>query len=154
MFKTLVAGVTAISLTLASAQPAQARGLSEDDVGKLLFGLVAALAVGAAIKDHNDRPRESTNQHAQRSHDYGDRHSNAGRTHRSNPAVLPRECLRRVSTNFGEHRVFGRRCLRNNYNYTADLPRQCAVRLYTDRGPVRGFDPRCLREQGFRARRH
>ncbi len=148
MYKTIVAGITAVSLTLASAQPTQAQGLSEDDVGKLLFGLVTALAVGAAIKDRNDRddrPRAQTHQPVQQ---------HAAPPRRQNRNVLPRNCLRRVSTGYGEHRIFGRRCLRNNYDFTADLPRQCAVRLYTDRGPARGFDPRCLRDQGFRARRH
>jgi len=41
MFKFVTAGVTAIALTLTSV-PAQARGLSEDDIGKILFGLAQA----------------------------------------------------------------------------------------------------------------
>ena len=147
MYKTLVAGVTALSLTLASAQPAQANGFSEEDFGKLLFGLIATYAVGSAIKNHNDRSRPEPQ--VQRSEPQ--RH---GWVERPNRNILPRQCLQRVGTQFGEHRIFNRRCLRQEYAFVSDLPRRCSVRLFTNQGPVRGYDPRCLRDNGYRARRH
>ncbi len=148
MYKTMIAGVTALSLTFASAQPAQANGFSDEDVGKLLFGLIATYAIGSAIKNHNDRSR-SEPQQVERAAPV-----HQGWVHRPNRNVLPRQCLQRVGTNFGEHRIFNRRCLRQEYAFVSDLPRRCAVRLFTNRGPVRGYDPRCLRESGYRARRH
>ena len=59
MMKRLVAGVTALSLTLASAAPVDANGLDREDVGKLLFGLVAIAAVSAAIENNQRRENEN-----------------------------------------------------------------------------------------------
>lgn len=54
MFKTLIAGVTAVALTVTSAGAASAQEFNEDDFGKFLFGLVAAAALGTFISNQRD----------------------------------------------------------------------------------------------------
>ena len=161
MLKSLTAAVTALSLTLATATPSYAQNLNRDDVGKLLIGLAAVAVIGAAIEENRDRDRNrSTQVHDTPSWSGINRNSwsDLNRQHehsQSNRRTLPHECLRRVQTRFGDQRIFGKRCLENNYRHASRLPDRCAVRVYTNNGPVRGFDPFCLREQGFRSdRRH
>ena len=147
MFKFVTAGVTAIALTLSSV-PAQARGLSEDDIGKILFGLVAAGVLSTAINNNNNRrtvqvaPQVTEQARPRRAQTQG----------RAN--ILPRNCLTRVETRFGTHRMFGRRCLQRNDINLRSLPRDCAVRVRSTNGNTRrGFEPQCLREAGFRTQR-
>ncbi len=161
MMKRLVAGVTALSLTLASAAPVQANGLDREDVGKLLFGLVAIAAVSAAIENNQRRENETAATQAHSTPRNGGwaglnrpqpRHDNRRDERRMTP---PYDCLRTVETRFGDLRLFGQRCLERNYRYAADLPERCEVRVYSDNGPRNGYDPLCLREQGYRTnRRH
>lgn len=163
MFKQLIAGVTAVSLTLAS--PAQAGNLDRDDVGKLLFGIAAIAALNSIIENNERRstaraaaPKQQSTQVHDRSWerrhaptDHGQRWSNL--SGRSNARIVPFACLRRVETRFGNPRIFTKRCLDRNYRHAANLPRRCAVRLYSNNGPVSGFDPACLRQQGYRSDR-
>lgn len=170
MFKTFTAGLMALTLTFTSATPTQANGLSEDDVGKLLFGLVATAVIANAIKNNrdNDRgratvqqkprhePRADTRRHEPRADTR--RHQPRGHglrrnTHRSSvPAPLPRSCMRIIENRHGTQRIFGKRCLERNYAQADYLPRNCAVRFNTHRGQRRGFDARCLRNNGYSAR--
>ena len=160
MFKPLIAGITALSLTLATATPTQASGLDQENVGKLLIGLAAVAAIGIAIennRDDDDR-RTTTVTPTQRVHDrnynWADLNRPRSRGH-DRRADLPRDCLRNVETRFGTQRLLGRRCLQRNYAQFNRLPNRCAVRVFSDNGPRNGFDPRCLREQGYRInRRH
>lgn len=149
MMKQLGTLLLAASLTLTHATPVRAGSLSENDVGKLLFGLVAAATLHAAINNRRDdrqpqiqiqthQPRETVNV----------------RTPRSETRRLPRNCLRQIETRYGTQRMFTRNCLNRNFAAASALPRQCAVRVFSNRGPVRGFDPACLREAGYRARGH
>lgn len=156
MFKTLIAGVTAIALTLSTASPAQAQGLDEDDIGKILFGLLATAAIGAAIRNARDDDRRPQVQQHQPRYGGGGGQSTGNNTGNNDRSMrLPRGCLVNVETRFGEHRMFGRRCLQRNYAQVADLPRRCAVRVFAANGNIRrGFDPQCLRAEGYRARRH
>ena len=58
MYKSLIAGVTAFALAATAASPIQAQSTDQDAFAKFLFGLVAAAAVGSAIKNrrsNNDR---------------------------------------------------------------------------------------------------
>lgn len=145
MFKFVTAGVTAIALTLSSV-PAQARGLSEDDIGKLLFGLVAAGVISTAINNNQRRTVTVTPQVTEQ--------SSPRRDHSRNRAnILPRACLARVETRIGTQRILGRNCLRRNDVNVRNLPRDCAVRLRSNGHVRRGFDPQCLRDAGFRTQR-
>ncbi len=160
MFKPIVAGLTALSLTLAMATPVTAQGLDREDVGKLLIGLAAVAVIGAAIEENRDRrsadrstPAHDTTQRngINRNNNWSDlNHQNQSHNARR---TVPYECLRTVETRFGEQRLFGRRCLERNYRHVNRLPDRCAVQLYTSRGPVRGYDPLCLREQGYQSDR-
>lgn len=160
MFKPIIAGFTALSLTLATALPASAQGMDREDVGKLLIGLAAVAVIGAAIEENRDRRSDNT---ASQAHDRGQRNginrnnswSELNRQNQVNTArrTVPHACLRTVETGFGAQRLFGQRCLERNYRHVNQLPNRCAVRLYTSNGPVRGYDPLCLREQGFQSDR-
>ena len=162
MFKSLVAGITAVSLTLASTTPLQAQSMDREDVGKLLFGLATIAVIGAAIDQNRDNDRNrSTRVHdtpqwggINRNNSWSDlnrRHDNSHNSRR----VLPGSCLETVETRFGHQRLFGKRCLERNYRHASRLPDRCVVRLYTNEGPRGGYDPLCLREQGYRSdRRH
>lgn len=156
MFKTFTAGLLAATLTFTSATSAQANGLSEDDIGKLLFGLVATAAIASAINNNRDddrarvtvhqKPRVEVRRHQPRAH--APRNSRRA----SVPAPLPRECMRSVQTRNGTQRVFGQGCLNRNYAQANHLPRDCAVRFNTNRGQRTGYAARCLRNNGFSAR--
>jgi len=158
MLKSLIAGVAALSLTLASATPMAAQGLDREDMGKLLIGLVAVAVIGAAIEENRDDKR-TTQVHHNRNNNWNginrnNNWSNLNNNNNNRRRALPRECLRRVETRFGTQRMFGQLCLERNYRQINSLPGRCAVRFYTDNGPRRGFDPQCLREQGYRSARH
>ena len=150
MFKPLIAGVTALSLTLSTAAPAQANGLSQDDIGKILFGLAAIAAIGTIVDNNeNRRSVEVTRNHRPTPTP----RAQPQRQSRVDRSVLPRNCLRSFDTRFGTHRMFGARCLSNNYAFADNLPRSCAVRIITSDGVRGGYDPSCLRGRGYSARR-
>jgi len=160
MFKHMIAGITALSLTFATAAPVQANGFDREDVGKLLIGIAAIAALNVAIENNkrNDRVAEPAQTVDHRSNRNTDSWAdlNRQRPRQNNQARnrdLPRECLQSVETRFGTQRLFGQRCLERNYARVNHLPNRCAVRVFTDNGPRNGFDPHCLREQGFRATR-
>lgn len=159
MLKPIIAGITALSLTLATATPSAAQGLDREDVGKLLVGLAALAVIGAAIDENRDRDSgtsvSTTRQWSGINHSadwsgLADHHDRVV----SNRRVLPNACLVSVETRYGTQRMFGSRCLENNYRHASRLPERCEVRVFTNRGPRTGFDPQCLREQGFRSDRH
>ena len=147
MFKSFIAGITALLLTVVIAAPAQANGLDEDETGKILFGLFAngiaadiinnAQNNGAAAPDlRPERPRSW----------YAPRETRGAK-------ILPRTCLQSVDTRFGDYRMFVRRCMQDNYQFTRNLPGACAVRVVSYNGPRNGWDAECLRERGYRASR-
>jgi hypothetical protein len=160
MLKSLIAGVTALSLTMAGALPAAANGLDRETAAKLIIGLAAAAVIGSAIENNRDDNRSTQ---ARDNHNNGGNNRNNGGINRnnnwsdlnrnSNRRVLPSDCLTRVETRFGTQRMFGQRCLERNYRHVNSLPARCAVRVYSDNGPRRGYDPLCLRDQGYRTNR-
>jgi hypothetical protein len=157
MYKPLIAGITALSLTLVSAAPVQAQGMNRDDVGKLIFGIAAIAAIGAVIdnnkrSDRRSQQTETVHDRSNRNNSWADLNRPRQRDHARN-RDLPRECLRTVETRFGTQRMFVQRCLERNYARVNRLPERCAVRLYTSNGPRSGFDPLCLQEQGYRSTR-
>lgn len=146
MKRTLIAGVTALSVMLSgfSATPVAAN-TDDEAVGRLLFGLATLLVIGKAIENANDRDdRRDTADHRPSRRDHADRPAQ-----RRLPMV-PSQCLRRFETNNGERPLFVRRCLERNMPQMHRLPASCAIRINTDRGRRNGYAPRCLRQNGFR----
>lgn len=158
MMKSFVAGITALSLALTSAAPVSADGLDREDVGKLLLGLVAIAAVGAAVENNRREEEQAEQTQTRGSGSWADLNHPRWRQdnrHDLRRLTLPYGCLQTVDTRFGDLRLFGDHCLQRNFRYAADLPQRCAVRVYSDRGPRDGYDPLCLHEQGYRTnRRH
>ncbi len=168
MYKTFIAGLTAVSLTLSSAAPAQANGMTEDQIGKILFGLIATGIVAKIIENNQSNPSAAiapnpwVPQTAEAPRPHRPQIVEAprpSRPHLVNPRgernrmVLPRNCVKTLDTQYGSYRLFQRNCMRQNHRFVSDLPRRCKVRIATHNGPRNGWDPRCLREAGYTARR-
>jgi hypothetical protein len=143
MFKTMMAGVAALSLGLT---PAPAVALTDDEVAQILLGLLAAGVVSRIIEEREARSLRERQELPRITVD-------PPRTVRAG-SLLPRQCLEDVETQRGPQRIFGGRCLNRHYAATVDLPQDCAVRVRGYDGPRHGFDARCLREHGYRATRH
>jgi len=143
LFKTFTAGLLATTLSFTSIAPTTASAeLSREDA---VVGVATLLLLGAAI--HNSRDDDD---------DHSSRRS-GGNGHRGDGwRVLPSECLTRVTRRNGDRvRIFGQRCLNNNYRAVHRLPQECHVSLRTRDGHRRqGFGARCLQNQGFRTTRH
>lgn len=155
MFKTLIAGITALSLTIAPVQVA-AEGMSERQVGQLLFGLVAAGIIGKVISDSNRRDRAAPVpvQDRQRHVAPLRQQQPTGRNRQTQARnVVPSACLRSYDTQRGQQQIFGARCLERNFEYARHLPDQCLIRLRTYDGPQQGYTPGCLRDNGYRTDR-
>ncbi|MFN2305423.1 MAG: hypothetical protein ABR504_00500 [Paracoccaceae bacterium] len=161
MFRTLIAALIAFSMTLAPA-PATANGIDNEDIAKIVLGLIALGAIKGAVDNRSDddekaadvdlRPRFGSEPLDRGGFvpPQGPR-GDTGRFGTGHDG-LPRHCLDRVETRYGDHRLFSQRCLERDYAQARDLPRACAVRLVTDRGARRGFDPICLRDRGYTTR--
>lgn len=132
MLKTMTAGVLALSLSLTSLTATPARAELTDD--QAVVGLLTLLLIGAAVANNrNDDNRDR---------DRGSR--------RERWRELPAECLTTVNTRGGEVRMFGRRCMVNNYDHVNRLPDRCEITVRNRRGNMRhGYVPRCLRQSGF-----
>ena len=143
LFKTFTAGLLATTLSFTSIAPTTAAAeLSREDA---VVGIATLLLLGAAI--HNSR--DDDDDHSS--------HRSGGNGHRGDGwRVLPSECLTRVTRRNGDRvRIFGQRCLNNNFRAVHRLPQECHVSLRTRDGHRRqGFGARCLQNQGFRTTRH
>ena len=73
---------------------------------------------------------------------------------RAKRRALPQGCLRNFQTDFGNARMFGKRCMERNYRAVHKLPQACARKVFTDRGVRRGWGARCLRQKGFQIARN
>jgi hypothetical protein len=140
---TFTAGLLATTLALTAIAPNSAAArMSEEDIAAILGFLV----IGAVI--HNRR------------------NSDAAPVAPAAPArpqptttrewrVLPADCIRNVTRRNGNTiRMFGQRCLNNNYAHVNRLPEACHVNVRTENGQRRqGYRVRCLRNEGFRTNR-
>lgn len=175
MMKTMLAGITAISLTL-SPLPAVAQdtqnGFDHENLATAVFGLVVLGVLANALtkdRDSSDRvvtppvvdhqPRRIAPERGGLRDQPGPRwHDNGGRIAPRRGIVVdtravPLSCLRSVETRFGTHRMFGRQCLQRKYTGFSRLPERCAVRVQSTSGLRSGFDPQCLRDQGYTGNR-
>lgn len=135
MTRKLLATVLAASLSLTSVASTPAVAADEEEIARFLLGASALFLIGRAIEDNNTQTRSVR--------------PTVDPRPRVNRRALPAECLRRISTNDGPRRYFGKRCLRNNYRHVASLPDRCERLFRTDNGNRRGYGARCLRNRGY-----
>ena len=156
MFKTVTAGLTALSLALSVPTTAQA---GNDDVAKALAGLALIAIVGAALSDNNGRtqvqvtpPQSYPNRReGVRSHDEH-RSDNWGHNARR-VALLPEACSIELNRHGETRELYNSRCLRRTYANFDALPSDCQT-TYRQNGHTRnGFNASCLRQYGFRTER-
>ena len=139
MFKILIAGATALSLTFT---PANAQGFDEDPIGQIIFGLIATAAIAKIIKDNN-RPALAQAEHVAPV-------PRDPRTPRNARKILPQRCINAFQTDQGRVRMFTRGCIARHYTYAVNFPRNCERDVLTRQGFRTGWAARCMRNAGFR----
>lgn len=142
--KTLIAAALSATLALTSV-PASAQNMDRDDqIAAILFGLATLAIIGKVIEDRKDDDRDRDRRNAG-----GQRQGRDGIGIPPGQRVLPAACFTRVETRNGPVRMFGRRCLQNNYRFADRLPQRCAIRVEGLRHDRHGYRPHCLRDAGF-----
>jgi hypothetical protein len=152
MYKTFIAGITAVSLILSSAAPAQANGLDQKDVGQILFGLIVAATVAQGVRNHRTQtPALADVIVSQQPRSQGNGHNGPryGQLNQSRVSVLPGRCVRKFDTRKGNVRMMTRRCIARHYDHAVNFPRRCERDVMTNRGFRSGWAMRCLRNNGF-----
>ncbi|WP_227269904.1 hypothetical protein [Roseobacter weihaiensis] len=160
-FIAIVVGA-AVAVTAIGNAPARA----DDDVARALAAIVGLAVVGKVISDR----LEDDNYGDVITRRYDNRDIYAAPSlrrpdsmiRRVDPRPLPRRvakrllpghCLRSFDTRDGRYRIFGKRCLERNYDYTRSLPRACKVSFRANQKKRHGYDARCLRHEGYQLAR-
>lgn len=173
---------TAAVLTMTTFTAAPAYADRDDSAARTVAAILGLAVVGAIIhenrqdKKHDKKVyREPTrvNTGIQR-HRHGSkvhRHGNARHAHnhgvtqprqrvapkplpqRVNRKLLPQQCFRSFNSRNGKVRMFGRRCLEQNYRFVDRLPQNCVQRVRTRDGKRVGYGARCLQQNGYRLAR-
>lgn len=158
MYRRFIATVTAasIAITAIGAVPAFA---GDRDTARALAAILGIAVVGKILHDKNKKDRAERHRPVRKEKP---RHVNKPPRYekkqvhprplprRVNRKLLPGQCLRSFNGYNGRVRMFGRKCLRNNYRFVKSLPRHCLYIFDTPRGDRRGYDARCLRRDGYR----
>ena len=167
-----IAALTALSLTFGGAPAiAEDRAPTEEEIGKVVLGIAAAIAAGAIIKGINDRDSRDDHRDAARdtyddhhddytppgyrgTRDYERSHSYRADRHRTGiPAFrryLPAAC-ERVIEGRGYHRtLLGERCLAQHYSYTDLLPLHCRTYVFAGGRDRPAYAKSCLEDAGYR----
>jgi hypothetical protein len=179
MSRKFIASVAAAALVITSFGAVPARAGSDEDIARILGGLIAITAVGAALgafDDDDDRPRATVRNsepprahrpyeaplgydrprrdngwhgHAGRGDDRGHGRWD-GRGHgRDRFAPLPTGCLKEFRTRKDRIQGFGQLCLNRHYRDVRALPGVCAVPVRVSRRSAVAYSARCLRDKGF-----
>ncbi len=166
MFKTVIAGATALSLTLST--PASATGFTDDQVGSFFIGLLGTAAIlhliensGGADKSKVEAIRTQPKPTAPTvralthpRHDQGVRPRHDPRVTERLRKTLPARCLKTIETRSGEIRLFTRKCIQRHYDFRIDFPQHCERSIRTRDGRRNGWGARCMRQAGYRVERH
>lgn len=150
MTPTIRTGIAALlSFALGTGMMAPAPARANEDVAKILAGIVALYITSEALKDRNKAhatpvpprkkyvdPRRPTHREP---HPHGHRHAK--------PKIAPEQCLRNQWTHRGHRQVYGARCMARRAN--AEPPRSCMRHAHTNDGPRRFYTKRCLRRNGW-----
>lgn len=168
MYRRFIATITAasIAITALGAVPAFA---GDRENARALAAILGLAVVGKIIHDNNKKDEirrergatfythKNTNRvHKPKAHKhqpprYEQRHVQPRPLpQRVNRKLLPGQCLRSFETRRGKVRMFGRRCLNNNFQYARRLPQQCLYVFDTRRGDRQGYEARCMRKNGYR----
>ncbi|MEO0402761.1 MAG: hypothetical protein AAF214_10335 [Pseudomonadota bacterium] len=150
-FITTIAAAS-IAITGFSAAPARA---GDQDVGAALAAILGLAIVGAVIKDKHDNRKARQQVHTPQHVAPVTRHKPQVKPlpNRVNRKLLPQNCLYTLSTHRGPARVFGQRCLNQNYRHVNSLPRACHRQLNTQRGLRQGYSAHCLNQHGYQLAR-
>lgn len=133
-FLTTAALVMSIGITSVTASTAPAR--AEPDGAEVLTALgLLALFAYAAKEQRDDRKKATV-------------HKKPAPKKRFSK-VLPAKCMRVANTRNDQYRVFGKRCLQNNYRHVNRLPRFCETNVRVKGQWRAAYNARCLRNQGF-----
>lgn len=153
MSRKFIATILAASIAVSglSAAPAAA---GNDNLEKFLIGAGTLLIIGTALE--HQKKHGTVSRHKSQpdyAHGYGHHHKKKKKYRKKHRKALPGYCLRRVDTRHGTVRMFGKRCLRNNYDYAHRLPERCKIKVRTWRHGHKvkrvGYKPRCLRDYGY-----
>lgn len=164
MYRRFIGTIAAASITITAlgALPAAA---GDRETARAIAAILGLAVVGKIIHDKNKDDRvEHHRPHVQhqRPHVQKPRHANKQPRYqqkhvqprplpkRVNRRLLPGECLQSINTRQGRVRMFGQRCLNNNYRFARHLPNQCFEAVRTNGGKRRGYEARCLRQNGYR----
>lgn len=169
----------ALTMTALTAVPAYA---NEDRTARTVAAILGLAVVGAIIHENRQdekrdrkaykrpaqtQPKIQAHRHGSQTHRHGDwrsahNHGVSQQRQRVSPKplpqqvnrkLLPQQCFRSFDTRNGKVRMFGRRCLEQNYRFASRLPQNCAQRIRTHEGKRTGYDARCLQQNGYRLAR-
>ena len=139
------------------AAPARA---DDKDVARALAAILGIAVVGKIIHDKKKAKERAVTRHdttptyhAPRTYHQPHVQPRPLPRHVRNNKLLPKQCFRSYDTRKGTVRMFGRRCLENNFRHANRLPQHCKVRIKTHAGKRTGFQARCLRDAGYRLAR-
>jgi hypothetical protein len=154
MRRPLIASILSIALAATSFTAAPAR--ADEDVFKVIAGLVVIGALANAANKKRDREKEraraaQVSRKAQQHTPLYQKNRRATRIDRAidRARVAPQRCVREQWTHRGTREVYGARCMQRHAR--AQLPQTCLRQNQTNSGPRYFYAPRCLRQQGWRA---
>lgn len=163
MTRKFIAAVVGAALAVTAIGSAPAR--ADEDLARALAAIVGIAIVGKVISDKLDDDKKQPTVTRQATTDdfrYIDRNRTGDVISRWEPRPLPRrverrllpgECLRSFQTRYGRERIFGKKCLKKNYDFHQSLPRVCEVAFRANNKKRRGYDARCLRQEGYQLAR-
>ncbi len=148
MRRPILASILSIALVATSFTAAPAR--ADEDVFKVIAGLVVIGALANAANKKRDRERARAAQVNRRvEHPTPLYQKNRRATRIDRARVAPQRCIREQWTHRGNRQVYGARCMQRHAQ--AQLPQTCLRQNQTNSGPRYFYAPRCLRQQGWRA---
>ena len=147
MFRRSIATLLSAALVATSVSTAPAR--ADEDVAKVLGGLVVLGLIAKAIDDRNDRKRDvrhsGTIVHPPVVHRDPGLRRHPIKRHRK---IAPQRCLRETWTHRGTRTVYGARCMQRFSQ--AQLPHRCLRENQTRSGPRYFYTRNCLSQYGWK----
>ncbi len=155
MKRRLIATVLSLALAATSFTTAPAR--ADEDLAKIVGGLVVLGVIAKAIERDRERDKKREAARVSRNHvqpapiirRHNDRrHGYKRPEHRRHAKIAPQRCLSHAWTYRGKQPVFEARCMKRHTR--AQLPQDCLRQNRTLHGPRYFYSPRCLRHDGWR----